>query len=190
MLVRTGRAVAALAAGGLLAGCHFAIVPPKHPQVAHPSATRSLANPYGYRIADAPALLVQCAISGAGLRPGTGLSWLSHGKVSINSSNAADFATWWQGHDSPGPYAQTFLIDGHRTHYLSFGTSWVRKNGQWVPAHAARSDPQSERYALAGWATWTASNGSLPAPVCGTSQTVRQLQAQVFGTSAPDPWSS
>ncbi len=79
ILVRTGQAVAAITAGALLAGCQFAVVPPKKHAAASP--TGSLRNPYGYRLADAPALLTQCAVDTVGLRPGTGLDWFSHGQV-------------------------------------------------------------------------------------------------------------
>ena len=68
--LRGGQAVAAIAAGALLAGCQFAVVPPKKHTAASPAA--SLSNPYGYRLADAPALLTQCAVDTAHLQPGTG----------------------------------------------------------------------------------------------------------------------
>ena len=115
-----------------------------------------------------------------------GQDWLHDGKISITSTNAADFNSWWRGHDTPGPYTETFVIDGHRTHYLSFGATWVKKNGQWVPQHAARTDPVAEQQSLYGWATWAALNNKLPAAVCGTSVTAQQLQAQVFA-GAPAP---
>ena len=44
---RGGQAVAAITAGALLAGCQFAVVPPKKHAAASPAA--SLSNPYGYR---------------------------------------------------------------------------------------------------------------------------------------------
>jgi len=59
-ILRGGQAVAAIAAGALLAGCQFAVVPPKKHAAASPAA--SLRDPYGYRLADAPALLTQCAV--------------------------------------------------------------------------------------------------------------------------------
>src|SRR5258705_9799027 len=121
MLVRGGRAarpVAAIAAGAMLSGCHFAVVPPKHPAGASPTA--SLRDPYSYRLADAPALLTQCAVNTAGLRPGSGLDWFSHGRVMVSTTTADNFSSWWRAHDKPGPYPQTFVIDGHRTHYLEF----------------------------------------------------------------------
>ena len=132
MLARGGRAAAAIAAGAMLAGCHFAVVPPKNHAA---SATASLRNPFGYRLADAPALLTQCAVDTAGLRPGPGLDWFSDGKVTINTTNADNFSSWWRAHDKPGPYPQTFVIGGRRTHYLEFGTPWVKSGSLWVPAH-------------------------------------------------------
>ena len=72
MLARTGRAGAALAAVVILAGCHFAVVPPKHTASPRASSSAAMADPYGARAADAPALMVQCAVDQVGLRPGTG----------------------------------------------------------------------------------------------------------------------
>jgi len=105
---------------------------------------------------------VQCAIDRVGLRPAAGQDWLHDGQVAITSSNAADFSAWWRVHDTPGPYPETFVIDGHRTHYLAFGATWVKKNGQWVPQHAARTDPVAEQESLDGWATWSALTTSFP----------------------------
>ena len=188
MTARAGRTVAAVIGGIALAGCHFAVVPPRATS-SHPATSTPAGNAPAQRLADAPALLVQCAIDQAGLRPATGQDWLNDGKVSITTTNAADFSTWWRGHDTPGPYTGTFLIDGHRTHYLAFGATWVKKHGQWVPQHTARADPAAEQESLYGWASWAALNDKLPPAVCGTSVTAQQLQAQVFGTSGtPDPW--
>ena len=185
MLARGGRAAAAFAAGAMLAGCHFAVVPPKN-HAAGASPTASLRNPYGYRLADAPALLTQCAVDTAGLRPGTGLDWFSNGKVTVTTTNASNFSSWWASHKNPGPYPQTFLIDGHRTHYLEFGTTWLKRGSLWLPAHTA--DPQALRYSLAAWTNWTVINGKLPPEVCGTALTASQLQAQIFGNRTPNPW--
>jgi len=192
MTARSGRAVAAVIGGIALAGCHFAVVPPKATSSARTTAAPAApaaAAPM-QRLADAPALLVQCAIDQAGLRP-AGQDWIRGGQVSISTTDAADFNTWWRAHDSAGPYPDTFVIDGHRTHYLSFGGTWVTKNGQWVPQHTARTDPVAEQESLYGWTTWAALHDKLPAAVCGTSVTAQQLQAQVFGASgAPDPWAA
>lgn len=178
------RAAAALAAGVMLAGCEFADVPPK----ASPGPTKTLAaNPEAVRLADAPPLLVQCAIDRAGLRPGS-YDWLEGNSVRIGSGNATDFTTWWRGHYAPGPYPQTFVIDGHRTHYLAFGATWVKSGGQWVPSHTARNDPLAERTSLYAYAVWTAAHDRLPPAVCGGSTSIRQLQARVFGSTAADPW--
>ena len=182
MVVRGGRAAAAIAAGAMLAGCHFAVVPPKNRTA---SATASLRDPYGYRLADAPALLTQCAVDTAGLRPGTGLDWFSDGKVTVNTTNADNFSSWWRTHNKPGPYPQTFVIGGRRTHYLEFGTPWVKRGSLWVPAHTGST---ALDYSLTAWANWTAVNGKLPAAVCGTGLTARQLQTQIFGNATPDPW--
>ena len=133
------------------------------------------------RLAVPPALLVQCAIDRAGLRPAAGQDWINGGQVTITATNAADFDAWWRGHDTPGPYTETFVIDGHRTHYLSFGAAWVTRNGQWVPLHTAHTDPVAEQESLYGWAAWAALNNKLPPAVCGTSVTAQQLQAQVYG---------
>jgi hypothetical protein len=203
MTARAGRTVAAVVGGIALAGCHFAVVPPKATSSPGASASgdaasspRTASVPAGgapmQRLADAPALLVQCAIDRAGLRPAAGQDWITGGKVSINTTNATDFNTWWRGHDAPGPYPETFVIDGRRTHYLAFGATWVKKDGQWVPRHTARTDPVTERQSLYGWATWAALNNKLPPAVCGTSVTARQLQAQVFADSpgTGDPWAA
>jgi hypothetical protein len=191
MTARTGRTVATVIGGIALAGCHFAVVPPKATSSPHPPSTPA-ANSAMQRLADAPALLVQCAIDRVGLRPAAGQDWLNDGKISITSTNAADFDSWWRGHDTPGPYTETFVIDGHRTHYLAFGATWVKKNGQWVPQHAARTDPVAEQQSLYGWATWAALNNKLPPAVCGTSVTAQQLQAQVYAGAqgAGDPWAA
>lgn len=187
MLVRGGRGAAALVAGAMLAGCAFAVVPPKK-NAASASPSASLRDPFGYRLADAPALLTQCAVDTAGLRPGTGLDWFSHGQVTVNTTNADDFNSWWITHDKPGPYPQTFTIDGHRTHYLEFGTTWVKRGSLWVPAHIGNSNPLALDYSLVAWTHWTAYNGKLPATVCGTALTAGQLQARIFGGGTPNPW--
>jgi hypothetical protein len=186
MLARTGRAGAALAAVVILAGCHFAVVPPKHPAGARASASPTMADPYGARAADAPALLVQCAVDQVGLHPGTGLDWFSNGQVSINTTDASNFTSWWTGHSRPGPYPQTFTIAGHRTHYLEFGTSWKKQGTLWVPVSTGNTT--AGQYSLIAWANWTAVNDKLAPPVCGTSHTARQLQDQVYGSATPNPW--
>jgi hypothetical protein len=187
ILVRSGQAVAGITAGALLAaGCQFAVVPPKKHAAASPTA--SLRDPFGYRLADAPALLTQCAVDTAGLRPGTGLDWFSHGQVTVNTTNADNFSSWWAAHNKPGPYPQTFVIDGHRTHYLEFGTTWVKSGSLWIPAHVGNQNPQAMDYSLTAWTAWTALNGKLPPPVCGTSLTASQLQARIFGNGTPNPW--
>jgi hypothetical protein len=180
-------AVAALVVAGVtaavvaVAGCSgFALPPKKKP---HPTFA---SDPAAVRIADAPALLVQCAIRTAGLRPGS-QSWLSGLNVHIDSTNAIDFQNWFRTHDAPGPYPQTFLIGGHRTHYLAFGANWVRKGDMWVPAHTARNSPQAQRTSLYAWSLWAAAQDRLPPPVCGTSVTAAGLQAQVYGPSG-NPW--
>ncbi len=193
MLVRGGRvaaAIAAIGAGAMLAGCSFAVVPPKKDAAASPTPTpsASLRDPYGARLADAPALLTQCAVDTAGLQPGTGLDWFSHGRVTVTTTNAGNFTTWWATHNKPGPYSQTFVIDGHRTHYLEFGTTWVKHGSLWVPTHVGDKNPKALDYSLVAWTNWTAYNGKLPAAVCGTTLTASQVQAQVFGNGTPDPW--
>ena len=137
--------------------------------------------------ADAPPLLVQCAIDRVGLRPGKH-DWLAGNAVRIAAGNAAGFGTWWRAHFTPGPYPQTFVIAGHRTHYLAFGATWVKRDGAWVPTHAARSDPQAERTSLYAYAVWTAAHDRLPPAVCGPDADIQRLQARVFGSSATDPW--
>jgi hypothetical protein len=184
-ILRGGQAVAAIAAGALLAGCQFAVVPPKKHAAASPAA--SLRDPYGYRLADAPALLTQCAVDTARLQPGTGQDWFSRGQVTVNTTDADNFTSWWSTHDKPGPYPQTFVIDGHRTHYLEFGTSWVKSGSLWVPARAGDRTLAMD-YSLAAWTAWTALNGKLPPAVCGTSVTASRLQARIFGDGTPDPW--
>jgi len=175
-------AVAALTAASLaLAGCSGFAVPPK--KKPHPTFA---SDPAAVRIADAPALLVQCAIRTAGLRPGS-QSWLSGLNVHINSTNSIEFQNWFRTHDAPGPYPQAFVIDGHRTHYLAFGASWVRKGSMWVPAHTARNSPQAQRASLYAWSLWAAAQDRLPPPVCGTSVTAAGLQAHVYGPSG-NPW--
>jgi hypothetical protein len=177
------RAAAVLVAAGLaLAGCSFDLPPKATPR---PTATRA-GNPATIRLADAPALLVQCAIDQAGLRPGS-QGWLQGQNVRINTTDALNFRSWFTYHDTPGPYQQTFTIDGHQTHYLAFGATWVHKNGQWVPAHTALNDPAAQRTSIYAWSVWTAAHDRLPPLVCGTSVTAHGLQAQIFGPSA-NPW--
>ena len=80
---RPGPAAAAAAAVAVaVAGCAFNLPPKTKPHPTHS------ANPAVVRLADAPALLVQCAIRTAGLRPG-GQSWLQGLNVHITSTNAA-----------------------------------------------------------------------------------------------------
>jgi hypothetical protein len=176
------RAVAAVAAASLaLAGCTFDL-PPK----PKPKPTPRPGNPAVIRLADAPALLVQCAIRQADLRPGK-QAWLTGLNMRITAANAGSFETWFHSHDTPGPYPQTFVIDGHRTHYLAFGATWVHKNGQWVPAYTAPSDPRAERTSIYAWSVWAAEHDQLPPLVCGTSVTASDLQEQVYGP-AGNPW--
>src|ERR1700733_10918791 len=186
-ILRGGQAVAAITAGALLAGCQFAVVPPKKHAAARPPPPPPTP-PSGPRRAAPPALLTQCAVDTAHLRPGTGQDWFSRGQVTVNTTNADNFTSWWRTHDKPGPYPQTFVIDGHRTPYLESGTSWVKSGSLWVPAHVGNANPQALRYSLAAWSSWTALNGKLPPAVCGTALTARQLQAQIFGSGTPDPW--
>src|SRR5215467_11320548 len=178
-----GAAVAVTCAAlacAFLAGCGFALPPKTKP---HPTFA---GDPAAVRLADAPALLVQCAIRTAGLRPG-GQSWLQGLNVHITSTNAVDFQNWFAVHDAPGPYPQTFVIDGHRTHYLVFGATWVRKGSLWVPAHTARNDPVAQHTSLYAWSVWAAAQDRLPPLVCGTSVTAAGLQAEIFGPSGK-PW--
>src|SRR5262252_10868111 len=173
-------AVAVALAAVAVAGCGFNLPPKTKPHPTHP------ANPAAVRLADAPALLVQCAISTAGLRPGS-QSWLQGSSVRITATNAVDFQNWFRTHDALGPYSQTFVIDGHRTHYLAFGATWVRKGTLWVPTHTARNSPQAQRTSLYAWSLWAAAQDMLPEPVCGSVVTARGLQAQVYGP-ASNPW--
>lgn len=185
---RTVTAAAAVTAAVALAGCHFAHPPPGSTSGSTPQpVTTSTAATAATRLADAPALLVQCAVNTAGVRP-VGQSWFQGGKVTINSGDAVDFDTWWRAHFTPGPYPQTFVIDGHRTHYLAFGATWVRRNGQWVPSHTALNDPKAQRTSLYAWSLWAAAHDRLPPAVCGTSASARRLQTQVFGSSETNPW--
>ena len=181
---RLGPAAAAVAAVAVasvaLAGCGFDVPPKTKPHPTHP------ANPAAVRLADAPALLVQCAIRQAGLRPGS-QDWLNGRNVRITSTNAANFETWFHAHDTPGPYPQTFVIDGHQTHYLAFGATWLDHGGHWVPAHTARNDPQAQRTSIYAWSLWAAAQDRLPPVVCGTSVTAHELQTEVFGP-ASNPW--
>ena len=108
------------------------------------------------------------AICQAGLRPGS-QSWLQGLNVRISSANADSFTTWFRTHDTPGPYHQMFVIDGHRTHYLAFGATWLHKNGRWVPAHTALDDAQAQRTSIYAWSLWAAAQDKLPPLVCGTS---------------------
>jgi hypothetical protein len=189
MRARAGRAAAVLAAAALLAGCQFAVVPPKkHAAGAGATSGTALRDPFAARRADAPALLTQCLVTESGLRPGSGLDWLRNGQVSINSTNATDFATWWRAHDTPGPYPQTVVIAGHRTHYLEFGTPWVRQGALWAPANTGNGNPKALRYSLIAWVNWAAVHGRLPSEICGPSANAARLQAKVFGTATPNPW--
>jgi hypothetical protein len=181
---RLGPAAAAVAAVAVasvaLAGCSFDLPPKPKPHHTYQ------ANRAAVRLADAPALLVQCAIRTAGLRPGS-QSWLQGLSVHITNTNAVDFQNWFRTHDAPGPYPQTFVIDGHRTHYLAFGATWVPKGGLWVPTHTARNNVMAQRTSLYAWSLWAAAQDRLPPQVCGTSVTAAGLQAQIFGASG-NPW--
>ena len=174
-------AVAVAVAAVALAGCGFNVPPKTKPHPTHS------ANPAVVRLADAPALLVQCAIRTAGLRPGS-QDWLQGRSVHITSGTATDFQNWFRTHDAPGPYPQTFVIDGHRTHYLAFGATWVRKGGLWVPTHTARNNPVAQHTSLYAWSVWAAAQDRLPTVVCGPAADAQQLQAEVFGSTVPNPW--
>lgn len=191
-----GRAVitvaTAVTAGITLTGCHFAHPPPgstsgSTPRPVATTTSTTAAATATTRLADAPALLVQCAINTAGVRP-VGQTWYQDGKVVINSTDAVSFDGWWRAHFTPGPYPQTFTIDGHKTHYLAFGATWIRKKGQWVPSHTAAADPKAQRTSLYAWSLWAAEHDGLPSAVCGTSASARQMQAQIYGSSTDNPW--
>lgn len=175
-----GTLAAAAAACVALAGCSFALPPKSKPKPTFAS------DPAAVRLKDAPALLVQCAIRTAGLRPGSE-DWLQDRNVHITTTNALNFQTWFYGHDAPGPYKQTFVIDGHRTHYLAFGATWVRRGAVWVPTHTARSSPAAQRTSLYAWSLWAAAQDKLPQLVCGNSVTAAGLQDQVYGPVG-NPW--
>ncbi len=122
----------------MLAGCHFAVVPPKnHAASATPRSCQPVRRT---RLADAPALLAQCAVDTAGLRPGPGLDWFSDGQVTIAPPTQTTSPAGGHAHDKPGPYPQTFVIAGHRTHYLEFGTPWVKRGSLWVPANTGNTN--------------------------------------------------
>lgn len=179
---------AAVAAALALGGCQFS----RPPASATSSATnrpKPVLNPAAERLADAPALLIQCVVDRGVLTP-AGSDWFSGGRVRISSSNAQDFAAWWHAYFTPGPYKQTFTIDGHKTHYLAFGARWTLKNGAWVPLHRAVGDPAAQRTSLYAWSLWTANHDVLPAQVCGPGASARNIQREVFGNRTPDPWSS
>lgn len=182
-------AVVITAAAMILAGCAFAR-PPASASAAGPTKSRAkVSNPGAERVADAPPLLIQCVVDRGVFQP-QGQDWFSGGRVHIDSGNAQDFAIWWHAYFTPGPYKQTFVIDGHKTHYLAFGAHWTVKNGQWVPLHRSPTDPASERTSLYYWSTWTAAHNALPAQVCGPGVSARKLQQQIYGNNTNNPWAS
>ena len=73
-----------------------------------PSTPASAASPvgsagFGLRLGDAPALLVQCALSSGALKPQPGQVWNSGKTVlplsgSGSDSRAADLSSWWDAH--------------------------------------------------------------------------------------------
>ena len=146
MLVCGGRVAAAITAGTMLAGCAFAVVPPKKHAAASASPTASLRDPYGYREADAPALLTQCAVDTAGLRPGPGLNWFSHGRVTVNTTNADNFSS------CGGARQAGALLPDVRHRRAPDALPGVRhhldENGSlWVPAHLGDKNPLALDYA-------------------------------------------
>jgi hypothetical protein len=57
------------------------------------------------RLADAPAILVECDVErgevlGSFTQSMAGASWITHDQVAITQANAAEFSTWYQAHDS------------------------------------------------------------------------------------------
>lgn len=187
-LGRAAALAAIVATAVAVTGCDWSR-PPASAAVATRKASPA-SNPAAERLADAPALLIQCIVDRGVLRPAV-QDWFSGSRVRINSDDALDFAEWWHAYFTPGPYKQqTFLIDGHRTHYLAFGARWTQKNGQWVPLHRAKNDPMAQRTSLYAWSLWTASHDRLPAQVCGPGASARQLQQEVFGKLTADPWAS
>lgn len=96
-----GRPIAALA-GGLvvvaLAGCTGSSKPA-------PTASPTGSAGFGLRYGDAPALLVQCALSSGALKPQPGQAWYSDRKVLPLSGNgsddrAADLSSWWDANST------------------------------------------------------------------------------------------
>jgi hypothetical protein len=90
------RAVMVGIAAGLAGGCHFAGIPAHRPS-PRLSARATPPNPQALRLADAPALVVQCAISSGRLRPGRA-GWLRGDSVRITPADAAGFEAWWRSH--------------------------------------------------------------------------------------------
>jgi hypothetical protein len=87
---------------GLTAGCtsSSSTVTPSY----SPSPTSSTTS---LRSADAPALIVQCALSEGHLKPPTGLyvppgetPWLQGKRVAITAKNDASFNDWYSGNDA------------------------------------------------------------------------------------------
>ena len=64
----------------------------------------------------------------------------------------------------------------------------MQQGGLWVPVNTGNTNPKALQYSLIAWANWTAANDRLPPLVCGASATARQLQAEVYGSSTPNPW--
>ncbi len=186
--LRTAATVGAIAVALVVSGCSFSFPKPPGSGPTH-APTVPAADMPAARVSDAPALLIQCLVDQGVMHP-RGQDWLSGKRVRITSSNAQNFTAWWQAYFTPGPYRQTFVIDGHRTHYLAFGAHWTLKNGQWVPMHRARNDPLAQRTSLYAWSHWAAAHDALPAQVCEPGVSPGQLQTEVFGKAAANPWSS
>jgi hypothetical protein len=120
-----GWPIAALT-GGLvvvvLAGCTGSSKP-----APTPSPTGSAG--FGLRLGDAPALLVQCALSSGALKPQPGQAWNSDRTVlplsaSGSASRAADLSSWWDAHSGT-------VIDGKAL------SDWQ----QWAAQHDALPVP-------------------------------------------------
>lgn len=130
-LSRTCRARAVLPGVALVVACGLTACGPSHPGSSHPgsptasSGTTSRSAPTadqaaGRRLAEAPALLVQCALDRGTIKASSVPSSLGHGgQIDAAVGGSLAFARWYSGG------VNATMIGGHD---LAFWVSWAATN--------------------------------------------------------------
>jgi len=94
-----------------------------------PSPTSSENGFVGLRLAEAPALIMQCSFDRGIVKPPSGLPFMSAGKLAISASNESDFNSWFSANGS-------LTIDGKD---LGMWAYWAADNDELPTAVCGKS---------------------------------------------------